>query len=89
MSVILAVGMALAAAPRPHIISILQDDLGYADSGIHSTAAAAWTGNITALAKDGIGELVGSLSLARLSGLHGRHAVFRHAQYDPSQLWVP
>ena len=87
MSVILAVGMALAAAPRPHIISILQDDLGYADSGIHSTAAAAWTGNITALAKDGIGELV--MQPARLSGLHGRHAVFRHAQYDPSQLWVP
>ena len=42
------------AAPRPHIISIFQDDLGYYDSGIHNPAAAAWTQNITDLAKEGI-----------------------------------
>jgi arylsulfatase A-like enzyme len=51
---------ASAAAPKPHIFSILQDDLGFADTGIYADtnaaarAAAAYTPNITALAKDGI-----------------------------------
>jgi arylsulfatase A-like enzyme len=45
---------AAAAGSKPHIVSILQDDLGYADTGIHNPAAAAWTANITALAKEGI-----------------------------------
>ena len=38
----------------PHIISILQDDLGFYDSGVHNPAAAAWTENITSLARNGI-----------------------------------
>eukprot|EP00041_Stephanoeca_diplocostata_P018292 m.382106 g.382106 ORF g.382106 m.382106 type:complete len:730 (-) comp20970_c1_seq32:2839-5028(-) len=42
------------SAPKPHIVSILQDDLGYYDSGISNSDAAAWSGNITALAKSGI-----------------------------------
>ena len=42
------------AAPKPHIISILQDDLGFDDSGIHNPAAVQWTQNITQLARDGI-----------------------------------
>lgn len=42
------------AASKPHIISILEDDLGWYDSGIHNPTAAAWSGNITALAKQGI-----------------------------------
>ena len=33
---------------------LAQDDLGYDDTGIHNPAAAAWTKNITALAKEGI-----------------------------------
>lgn len=43
-----------SSSSKPHIISILQDDLGYYDSGIHNPDAAAWTGNITAMAKAGI-----------------------------------
>ena len=43
-----------AAAARPHIISILQDDLGFYDSGIHNPGAAAWSQNISSLASDGI-----------------------------------
>ena len=41
-------------APRPHIISIIQDDLGWYDSGIHNADAVPWTRNITALADSGI-----------------------------------
>jgi hypothetical protein len=44
----------VASAPLPHIISILQDDMGWYDSGIHSPEAAAWTKNITALAQEGV-----------------------------------
>jgi len=39
---------------KPHIISILQDDMGYYDSGIHNPEAQAWTGNITSLARSGV-----------------------------------
>ena len=39
---------------KPHIVSVLQDDLGWYDTGIHNPDAAAWTQNITALAKQGI-----------------------------------
>ena len=42
------------AQPPPHIVTILQDDLGYYDSGIHSQEAEAWTRNITSLANEGI-----------------------------------
>ena len=49
-----ALVLATSAAPKPHIISILQDDLGYYDTGIHSEAAAKFTQNITALAREGI-----------------------------------
>lgn len=39
----------------PHIISILQDDLGYFDTGINNNSdAATYTGNITSLARAGI-----------------------------------
>ena len=41
-------------APKPHLISILQDDLGWYDSGVHNAEAAAWSGNITGLAKEGV-----------------------------------
>ena len=41
-------------AIRPHIISILQDDLGFYDSGIHNPAAKLWTRNITQLAETGV-----------------------------------
>eukprot|EP01062_Namystynia_karyoxenos_P029744 TRINITY_DN222_c0_g1_i1.p1 TRINITY_DN222_c0_g1~~TRINITY_DN222_c0_g1_i1.p1 ORF type:complete len:641 (+),score=182.67 TRINITY_DN222_c0_g1_i1:72-1994(+) len=52
----LAAAAAAGAAPgsKPHIVSILQDDLGWYDSGVHSTEAAEWSGNITALAKEGV-----------------------------------
>lgn len=43
-----------AAGSKPHIIHIMQDDLGFYDSGIHNPDAVAWTGNISALARDGI-----------------------------------
>lgn len=43
-----------AYASLPHIITILQDDLGYYDSGVHSPYAATFTHNITALAQEGI-----------------------------------
>ena len=48
---------AAAAKPKralPHIISILQDDLGHFDSGIHNSAKVQWTRNITALAREGV-----------------------------------
>jgi len=41
-------------APRPHIISILQDDLGWWDSGIHNPEVALWSRNISDLQKVGI-----------------------------------
>ena len=66
-SLLLVSASAAAAAPsaapppsKPHIFSILQDDLGFADTGIYSAtnaaskAAAQYTPNITALAQDGI-----------------------------------
>ena len=40
------------SAPKPHLISILQDDLGWYDSGVHNPAAVAWSGNITNLAHE-------------------------------------
>eukprot|EP01048_Picozoa_sp_COSAG05_P007312 COSAG05_NODE_512_length_9090_cov_33.937827_8_plen_530_part_00 len=43
-----------AAGSKPHIVSVLQDDLGFYDTGMHNPAAAAYTQNITALAKQGI-----------------------------------
>ena len=43
-----------SAGAKPHIISVLQDDLGWYDTGIHNPAAAAFTKNITALAQQGI-----------------------------------
>ena len=43
-----------AAGSKPHIISVLQDDLGWYDTGIHDPAKAQWTKNITALAREGI-----------------------------------
>ena len=45
---------AAGGGSKPHIVSVLQDDLGWFDTGIHNPAAAAWTENITALAKQGI-----------------------------------
>ena len=39
---------------QPLPLALAQDDLGYDDTGIHNPAAAAWTKNITALAKEGI-----------------------------------
>ena len=47
-------GASAHAAPLPHIISILQDDLGWYDSGIHNPAMEKWTQNITSLAKSGV-----------------------------------
>ncbi len=44
----------VATATKPHLISILQDDLGYWDSGVYNNDAIDWSGNITALAKSGI-----------------------------------
>ena len=38
----------------PHIISILQDDLGFFDSGVHNPISEQWTQNITSLAKQGV-----------------------------------
>eukprot|EP01049_Picozoa_sp_SAG25_P012905 SAG25_NODE_1861_length_2244_cov_1.411189_3_plen_279_part_00 len=43
-----------AAKPLPHLISILQDDLGYYDSGVQSDSAASYSRNISALAQQGI-----------------------------------
>ena len=47
-------GTAGSAPPRPHLISILQDDLGFFDSGIHNSAARDWSGNISHLADKGV-----------------------------------
>lgn len=47
--------VALAAlGAAPHIISILQDDLGFYDAGFANPTAAAYSQNITQLAKEGI-----------------------------------
>ena len=44
-----------ASSSVPHIISILQDDLGYWDTGINNNSVAAvYTGNITQLSREGI-----------------------------------
>lgn len=53
-SSVAAVPGAVAAGSKPHIVSVLQDDLGFYDTGMHNPAAAAYTQNITALAKQGI-----------------------------------
>lgn len=42
------------AGSKPHIIHIMQDDLGFYDSGIHNPDAVAWSGNISELAREGI-----------------------------------
>ena len=42
------------ATMPPHIISILQDDLGFFDSGVHNPISEQWTQNITSLAKQGV-----------------------------------
>ena len=46
--------LSLAFSTPPHILSILQDDLGWHDSGINNPDAAAWSPNITQMAKSGI-----------------------------------
>ena len=43
--------VARGAPARPHLISILQDDLGWYDSGMYNPAAVAYSGNISALAR--------------------------------------
>lgn len=49
------VAMTMAAlTSKPHIITILQDDMGYHDSGIRNEDAVPYTPNITALARNGI-----------------------------------
>jgi arylsulfatase A-like enzyme len=53
MTALVLCGVCVSAAP-PHLISILQDDLGYHDSGIRNAAAASASANITALARSGI-----------------------------------
>ena len=59
MFAFLVIGAALSTAaavtaPKPHIISVLQDDLGWYDSGIHNPQMVKWTHNITNLAQEGI-----------------------------------
>ena len=51
MLALFALGVAGAS---PHILSILQDDLGWYDSGIHNPEAVAWSPNISNLAASGI-----------------------------------
>eukprot|EP01060_Flectonema_neradi_P008760 TRINITY_DN1626_c0_g1_i4.p1 TRINITY_DN1626_c0_g1~~TRINITY_DN1626_c0_g1_i4.p1 ORF type:complete len:552 (+),score=94.24 TRINITY_DN1626_c0_g1_i4:43-1698(+) len=41
-------------AQKPHLIMILQDDLGHYDLGIHNPAARSYSNNITSLAEEGI-----------------------------------
>ena len=54
ISILASTTLASSAKPLPHLISILQDDLGYYDSGVHSEKASLFTHNISALAKEGI-----------------------------------
>ena len=43
----------VSAAKQPNLIMVLQDDLGYYDTGIYNPTRMDVTGNITKLAKDG------------------------------------
>ena len=42
------------AAPRPHFLFILQDDMGYDDAGFNNPASVPYSAAITQLATDGI-----------------------------------
>ena len=53
-AVMAMISTSASAAPLPHIVSVLQDDLGFYDSGIHNPAAAKWTQNISSLAREGV-----------------------------------
>eukprot|EP01064_Diplonema_japonicum_P021135 TRINITY_DN30690_c0_g1_i1.p1 TRINITY_DN30690_c0_g1~~TRINITY_DN30690_c0_g1_i1.p1 ORF type:complete len:552 (+),score=70.92 TRINITY_DN30690_c0_g1_i1:59-1657(+) len=44
----------LVLSTKPHIVMILQDDMGWYDIGFHNKAAASWTQNLTKLATEGI-----------------------------------
>eukprot|EP01060_Flectonema_neradi_P016533 TRINITY_DN2315_c0_g1_i2.p1 TRINITY_DN2315_c0_g1~~TRINITY_DN2315_c0_g1_i2.p1 ORF type:complete len:535 (+),score=103.15 TRINITY_DN2315_c0_g1_i2:55-1659(+) len=52
--VLTAMSSAVMAADKPHIIMILQDDMGMYDVGFNNKAAASYTSNITSLATDGV-----------------------------------
>jgi hypothetical protein len=49
-----AVLAAEGTATPPHLVMILQDDLGWYDTAIHNPANLDVTGNITALAQAGV-----------------------------------
>lgn len=57
-----AIAAGVTAAPRPHLIAMLADDLGYYDTAVHNPASP--TPQIASLAKDGL--------------LLDRHYVFRY-----------
>lgn len=54
MVLLLCGAVACLSATPPHLIMILQDDLGWSDVGFHNPDAKNVSGNITALANDGI-----------------------------------
>ena len=46
--------LACAAAPKPHLVFVLQDDLGWHDTGLTNPSMLAVSPNITALGRDGV-----------------------------------
>ena len=91
MLALFALGVAGAS---PHILSILQDDLGWYDSGIHNPEAVAWSPNISKIAAAGIvlavdeSGLVGVSCCSSGSSGSGAAAVARCRHHHRRQVVV-
>ena len=52
LSLLASTALAVTNGTKPHLIMVLQDDLGYYDTGIYNSENLDVTSNITSMAKD-------------------------------------
>jgi hypothetical protein len=78
---LLILGALCCAKDLPlHIITILMDDLGYFDTGIHNnTAAEPYSENTTKLARDGVLLAHQPLRCAILDAIYYDHILYNMA----------